>query len=188
MYKRQILLGLLLIGVVGMELATPEPAGTWSLVDWRYAWAVAFGALGGALSTLLGARDALFSATTYRVGQSQAWMRILLGGVGAFVVILTIETQLVFRDDLATAIAPFGGLALVSIASGFSERLFLAALDRIAGTVAEPREGAGKRAAQAAAGETAKGRLEPEVLDWTSLSELAREADAEDEDADEGDE
>lgn len=147
---------LLILAVFGMELssllplaggdaaAAPAAAGATSWAAWlasrSYVWSVVFGSFGGALSMLLSSRGVFVSATTFRVSVSQAYVRLLLGGVGAFVVVLAIESGVVFNSSLS--IDSFGALAIVAVGSGFSERLFLAALERIAGTIEESRPAA----------------------------------------------
>jgi hypothetical protein len=154
-----IQLWLLIIAVVGTEIMTlpclaDKDAQCFPLPfrQLDYFWAAIFGTLGGALSSLLGSRSVFVSATTFRVSRSQAKMRILLGAVGAFIVVLAVKSDLVFRSDISEAVMRFPVLALVSISAGFSERMFLSALERIAGTVEQARDAdAGKGNGGAAA-------------------------------------
>ena len=182
---------LLLAAVVGMETntaleaaaaaaataedaaAAPAPAGS----TFRYVWSVVFGGLGGAISMLLNSRGTLVSATSFRVAISQACVRMLLGGVGAFVVYLAIESELVFNADLAQQIEGFGAFAIVAIAAGFSERLFITTLERIAGTVESSRP-----AATGTDGSTrpGAGSVAGAEDDHNTLAEMARLGDRED--------
>jgi hypothetical protein len=174
---------LLIAAIVGTELAIatndaqlPESwrslvamlalPSTWlGITNLTYVWAALFGTLGGALSSLLGSRSVFVSATTYRVSRGQAQMRVLLGGVGAFIVVLAIDSGLVFADNFEAVVADFLGLAVVAIAAGFSERLFITALERIAGTLEKSQAAtAAEKAAAGGVSGAAAATKDPDVM------------------------
>jgi hypothetical protein len=108
-------------------------------------------------------------------------MRILLGGVGGYVVVLGIQSGLVFADSYKEVLNEFTGLAMISIAAGFSERLFIGALERVAGTLAESHPDAAAKAAGATASASAL-VVDPDVLlRNTDADDLAQQFDVDDE-------
>lgn len=124
-----VLIALLMAIAVAEALAWTNPEA--QAMRLRFAGAAVLGLFGGALSSFLTARDVAISIPRYQLVVIHTVLRMLIGAAGAFVVVLS--TQALPAGELTEQIRsnPFVYL-MVGIAAGFSERLFVGALEKVA--------------------------------------------------------
>ncbi len=124
-----VLIALLMAIAVAEALAWTNPEA--QAMRLRFAGAAILGLFGGALSSFLTAREVAISIPRYQLVVIHTVLRMLIGAAGAFVVVLS--TQALPAGELTEQIRsnPFVYL-MVGIAAGFSERLFVGALERVA--------------------------------------------------------
>ncbi len=97
----------------------------------RFLSAALLGFFGGALSAFLSARDKVVAIPKYQLLAIYSITRMLIGAAGSFVVVLSIlafplgELTTLVRDNILAFL-------IVAIAAGFSERLFVDALEKAA--------------------------------------------------------
>jgi len=113
------------------DLATGDKLTAFT--DDPFIWIAVLGLFGGALSAMLTANDRKVTAVTYGQSRSQIFIRLVLGAAGAFVVYILISMPGLFQPDVVNFInEKLVGFLMLGIVAGFSERLFLSALERAA--------------------------------------------------------
>ena len=104
-------------------------ANLWSPY-YRYIFALFLGFFGGGISALLTARQTAVKITDWGLIKAHTILRMILGAAGSFVVYIIVqflplgEISKTIKDDFAAFLA-------LGIAAGFSERLFIKALEKI---------------------------------------------------------
>lgn len=89
------------------------------------------GLFGGTLSAFLSARDVVVEIPSYELIKRYTWLRMTLGAAGALVVCLVAMSLAAENVRNAVEARSFGFMSL-GIAAGFSERLFVAAIEKAA--------------------------------------------------------
>jgi hypothetical protein len=90
------------------------------------------GAFGGSLSAIVTARKSVVNAVSYRLIVAHLILRVILGAAGAFIVYAVFLWPGLFDQDLVKSVTTDDRLLLpFGIAAGFSERLFVGALEKI---------------------------------------------------------
>lgn len=125
------LLTLLVLVIFIAESAFPLPKIAFH-IPFPFLAVTLFGLFGGALSSVLIARRSTVSIPSYELIRDQIFLRMLIGAAGAFVVFVAVESGLIGFMEGITNPAVF---LIFGIASGFSEQLFVTALDRIGSKV-----------------------------------------------------
>lgn len=104
-----------------------------AFTDDPFIWISVLGLFGGALSAMLTANDRKVTAVTYGQSRSQIFIRLVLGAAGAFVVYILISMPGLFQPNVVKFVnEKLVGFLMLGIVAGFSERLFLNALERAA--------------------------------------------------------
>jgi hypothetical protein len=119
---------ILLFLLVGVVLS----AGYEESIPWYIAMPL-LGAFGGSLSANITARKSVVDAVSYRLIVTLLVLRMLLGAAGAFVAYVVFQWPGLFNTGLVDLIKDGKGPVFLAlgIASGFSERLFVGALEKI---------------------------------------------------------
>jgi hypothetical protein len=97
-----------------------------------FLWISVLGLFGGALSALLSAIARKVTAVTYAQSRTQVVIRLLLGASGAFVMYTLISMPGLVNEPVAKYLGSMPGFLALGILSGFSERLYKRALNRLA--------------------------------------------------------
>ena len=97
-----------------------------------FVWISVLGLFGGALSALLSATGRKVTAVTYAQSRTQVVIRLLLGASGAFVMYTLISMPGLVNEPVAKYLGSMPGFLALGIVSGFSERLYKRALNRLA--------------------------------------------------------
>ena len=126
----------LAITIAEMLYVIPKGADGQSVsvvTDDPFIWVSLLGLFGGALSALLNVNDRKVTAVTYGQSKTQLFIRLVLGACGGFVVYVLVNVPGLFQDAVVEFFRKglFGFIAL-GIVAGFSERLFLGALEKAA--------------------------------------------------------
>ncbi len=125
----------LVIAVLFAEYAGRLTAGAASprLSIWAI---VAFGVLGGAVSTLMGSREGVISAVSYRSKFWKGMLRLVLGGTGALITYLAVQGGLVLPELESPE-----QFLVISFIAGFSERFFVSTIERLSGNTTATNNG-----------------------------------------------
>ncbi len=142
--NRKVSMKLTVLGLVGIclfaslglvifiaENMFPEPEIA-SKIPSPFLVVALLGLFGGALSTVIIARKATVSIRSYALIRGQIFLRMLIGAAGAFVVFVAVESGLIgFVEGISNPPV----FLIFGIASGFSEQLFVTALEQIGSKV-----------------------------------------------------
>ncbi len=107
-------------GTIGFGLGLRDPLAV-----------LLFGFFGGTLSAFLTARDAVVEIPSYQLIKTYTWLRMTLGAAGALVVYIVANSLGSDAVQKALQARSYGFMA-TAIAAGFSERLFVGAIEKAA--------------------------------------------------------
>lgn len=135
--NRRISMRTCLLLWVGLILFVLLAAVAWMVYgvtsDSRYVAMPLLGLFGGGLSATIRARKSAVDALSFRIILVQVLVRMIIGAAGAFVVYIALRWPGLFADQLVrTVMDNYYALVGLGIAAGFSERLFVGALEKIA--------------------------------------------------------
>jgi hypothetical protein len=108
------------------------------LFPYSYGAIAVLGFFGGGLSSLLKVREAVVNIPNSALIRAHTILRMLLGAAGAFVVYVIVQWQPLQEISGAIATNPAFFLTL-GITAGFSERLFINALEKISENLSEKK-------------------------------------------------
>ncbi len=120
----------LLIAIIVAEILFDESHPTGKLINIPYVFAAFLGFFGGGLSAFLTTRDSVISITNYELIRTHTILRMILGAAGSFVVLVATQA-LNLNSTMGSVNDNYAVFIAVCIAAGFSERLFISALEKI---------------------------------------------------------
>lgn len=120
----------LLIAIIVAEILFDESHPTGKLITIPYVFAAFLGFFGGGLSAFLTTRDSVISITNYELIRTHTILRMILGAAGSFVVLVATQA-LNLNSTMGSVNDNYAVFIAVCIAAGFSERLFISALEKI---------------------------------------------------------
>ena len=127
------LFGALVVAIVVAELIYAASNPLCPLVPRPFVFISLLGFFGGGLSAFLIARQYVINISSYELIKLHSLLRMLLGAAGAFVVYVVVQWPGLFEESIRKLLHDNIYVFLsIGIAAGFSEKLFVGALEKVA--------------------------------------------------------